>query len=140
MPRLSKDQIRANQFRSRAAEVLEDSDWLDEGVRHWLEKQIRREPDYIYTENEHAALQRIIVAGMLFDGWDGYTVHELLAAASRYKADGNYEDEQEINELQSRNVDQLRLGEMAHLVAFCRNVAGLSLKRFEPVVPEDRTI
>jgi hypothetical protein len=132
MPRLSKDQIRSSQFRSSAAEILKDPEWLDEGVRHWLEKQIRREPDYIYTENEHAALRRIIAAGTLFDGWDGYSVPELLAAASRYKVDGNYEDEQEINELQSRNVVQLRLGEMAQLVAFCRHVAGLPLGRFEP--------
>jgi hypothetical protein len=140
MPRLSKEQIRAAQFRSQAVKILKDPDWLDEGVRHWLEKQMRREPDYLYTENEHAALRRIIVAATLFDGWDGYSVPELLAAASGYKADGNYEDEQEIDELQSRNVDQLRLGEMAHLVAFCRNVAGLPLKRFEPIIPEDRTI
>ena len=140
MRRLSKDQIRSSQFRSSAGEILKDPVWLDEGVRHWLEKQMRREPEYIYTENEHAALRRIIVAGTLFDGWDGYAVPELLAAASRYKADGNHEDEQEIDELQSLNVAQLRLGEMAHLVAFCRNVAGLPLKRFEPVLtePEDR--
>jgi hypothetical protein len=139
MPRLSKDQIRSSQFRSSAAEILKDPEWLDEGVRHWLEKQMRRETDYIYTEKEHAALRRIIVAGTLFDGWDGYGVPDLLAAASRYKADGSHEDEQEINELQSRNVAQLRLGEMAHLVAFCRNVAGLPLRRFEPVLtePED---
>ena len=132
MPRLSKEQIRAQQFRSRAVEVLRDPDWLDEGVRHWLEKQIRREPDYVYTENEYAALERIIAAGTLFDRWDGYSVSELLASASRYKADGGYEDGQEIDELQSRSVVQLRLGEMAQLVAFCRNVAGLPLKRFEP--------
>jgi hypothetical protein len=139
MPRLSKDQIRSSQFRSGAAGILEDPEWLDEGVRHWLKKQIRRDPDYIYTENEHAALRRIIIAGTLFDGWDGYSVPELLAAACRYKADGNHEDEQEIDELQSRSVAQLRLGEMAHLVAFCRNIAGLPLKRFEPVIAEDRT-
>lgn len=132
MPRLSKEQVRAAQFRSQAAEILKDPDWLDEGVRHWLDKQMRREPNYLYTDNEHAALRRIISAGTLFDGWDGYSVPQLLAAASRYKADGNYEDEQEIDEHQSRSVVQLRLGEMANLVAFCRNVAGLPLKRFEP--------
>jgi hypothetical protein len=139
MPRISKDLIRAQQFRLRATEVLRDPNWLDEGVRHWLEKELRREPDYIYTENEHAALERIIAAGTLFDEWDGYSVSELLAAASRYKRDGNYEDEQEIDELQSRNVAQLRLGEMDHLVAFCRNIAGLPLKRFEPIIIEDQT-
>jgi hypothetical protein len=137
MARLSRDQIKSSQFRLSVTEILKDPEWLDEGVRHWLEKQLRREPGYIYTENEHAALRRIIVAGALYDGWDGYSVPQLLAAAARYKSDGNYEDEQEIDELQSRDVAQLRLGEMAHLVAFCRHVGGLPLKRFEHIIAED---
>ncbi|HXQ82430.1 MAG TPA: hypothetical protein VN769_00030 [Xanthobacteraceae bacterium] len=134
MPRVSKAQLRADQFRSRAAEVLKDSDWLDEGVRNWLEKQLRRERDYIYTENEHAALARIIAAGTLFDGWDGYSVPDLLTAASRYKADGDYEDERVFDELEARNATQLRLGDMSHLVGFCRNVAGLPLAPFKPEI------
>jgi hypothetical protein len=75
-----------------------------------------------------------MIAGTLFEEWDGYSVPELLAAASRYKADGDYEDERLIDQLQEQNATQLRLREMGHLVAFCRNVAGLSLKRFEPNV------
>jgi hypothetical protein len=134
MPRVSKEKIRAGQFRARAAEILKDPDWLDEGVRHWLEKQLRRESDHIYTENEHAALARIIVAGTLFDNWDGYSVPELLAAACRYKADGNDEDERVFDEFEVRKVNQLRLGEMGHLVGFCRNVAGLPLAPFKPEI------
>jgi len=132
MPRISKAQLRADQFRSRAAEILKDPDWLEEGVRHWLEKQLRREHGYIYTENEHAALARIIAAGTLFDGWDGHSVPELLAAACRRKADGDYEDERVFDELGTRNVTQLRLREMGHLVGFCRSVAGLPLAPFKP--------
>ena len=134
MPRVSKEKIRAGQFRARAAEILKDPDWLDEGVRYWLEKQLRRESDHIYTENEHAALARIIVAGTLFDNWDGYSVPELLAAACRYKADGNDEDERVFDEFEDRKVNQLRLGEMGHLVGFCRNVAGLPLAPFKPEI------
>ena len=134
MPRVSKEKIRAAQFRARAAEILKDPDWLDEGVRYWLEKQLRRESDYIFTENEHAALARIIVAGTLFDNWDGYSVPELLTTACRYKADSNYEDERVFNELKSRNATQLRLGEMGHLVGFCRQVAGLNLAPFKPEI------
>jgi hypothetical protein len=134
MPRVSKAQVRADQFRSRAAEVLKDPDWLDEGVRYWLEKQLRRERDYVYTENEHAALARIIAAGTLFDGWDGYAVPKLLSAACRYKTDGNYEDERVLTEFEARNVTHLRLGEMAHLVSFCRNVAGVPLTPFKPEI------
>ena len=134
MPRVSKEKIRAAQFRARAAEILKNPDWLDEGVRYWLEKQLRRESDYIFTENEHAALARIIVAGTLFDNWDGYSVPELLKAACRYKADGNDEDERVFDEFEARKVNQLRLGEMGHLVGFCRNVAGLPLAPFKPEI------
>ncbi|MGA3309030.1 MAG: hypothetical protein ABSD08_10495 [Xanthobacteraceae bacterium] len=140
MPRVSKAQVRADQFRSRAAEILKDPDWLDEGVRYWLQKQLRRERDYIYTENEHAALARIIAAGTLFDGWDGYSVPDLLTAACRYKADGEYEDERVLDALGARNATQLRLGEMGHLVGFCRNVAGLPLAPFKPEIAKNDDI
>jgi hypothetical protein len=134
MQRVSKAKLRTDQFRSRAAELLRDPDWLDDGVRDWLEKQLRRERGYIYTENEHSALARIIMAGTLFDGWDGCSVAELLTTACRYKADGDYEDEKALVELQARNPTQLRLGEMCHLVGFCRNIAGLQLAPFKPVI------
>jgi hypothetical protein len=134
MRRLSKEQTRANEFRSRAAKVLEDPDWLDEGVVRWLEKQIGRELDYIYTENEHAALARVIAAGTLFASWDGQSVSELMDAACRYKADGDYEDELMLDGLKTRNPTQLRLAEMGHLVGFCRNVAGVPLAPFKPQV------
>ncbi len=134
MPRMSKAQLRAAQFRSRAAEILRDPDWLDEGVRYWLEKELRREQGYEYTENEHAALARIIAASMLFEGWDGYSVPELLDTACGYKADGTYDDEVILDELKTRNPIQLRLREMAHLIGFCRNIAGLQLAPFKPEI------
>lgn len=134
MPRISKEQLRAAQFRSRAAEILKDTSWLDEGVRLWLEKELRRPPAYIYTENEHAALARIIAASTLFESWDGYSVPELLDNACGYKADGSYEDEVQLDELKARNPTQLRLSQMAHLVGFCRNIAGLQLAQFRPEI------
>jgi hypothetical protein len=134
MPRVPKEQLRAAQFRSRADSVLKDPNWLEEGVRYWLEKELRREPGYTYTDNEHAALERIIAASTLFESWDGYTVPELLDRACEYKADGSYEDEVQLDEVKIRNPTQLRLREMAHLVGFCRNIAGLQLTPFKPEV------
>jgi hypothetical protein len=132
MRRKSKEQIRADEFRVRAAELMKDPDWLEEGVRYWLEKQLRRPRDSIYTENEHAALARVIAANTLFDGWDGYSVVQLRRAACCYKADGLDEDEQALDELEARNATKLRLREMRHLVGFCRSVAGVSLAPFKP--------
>jgi hypothetical protein len=134
MARAPNEQIRANEFRLRAAEVLKDPDWLDEGVRHWLQKELDREAGHVYSQNEHAALARIIAAGTLFDGWDGYTVPILLAAAHLYKADGVYEDERLLDEIEARSVTRLRLGEMSRLVGFCRNIAGVPLAPFKPKI------
>jgi hypothetical protein len=134
MARLSKERKRANQFRSRAAEILKDAGWLDEGVRAWLEKELGRDIQYIYSENEHAALARVVAASTTFEGWDGYSVPELLKAALRYKFDGDYEDEEILDGLQDKNPAKLRLGDMEYLVGFCRNVAGVPLEYFEPAV------
>jgi hypothetical protein len=134
MPRFSKERLRADQFRLRAAELLKDSDWLEEGVRRWLRKELQREPNYIFTENEHAALARIVAASTSFDGWDGYSVSELIATAFPYKADGDYEDESFLVELRDRNPAQLRLREMGQLVGFCRSVAGHPLTPFRPEI------
>lgn len=134
VPRLSKDQIRANQFRSRGADILRDPDWLDEGVRHWLEKQLARESEYLYTENEHAALARTIAAGTLFDSWDGHSVSDLRKVARQYMADGNDEDELILKRHDAQNVTKLRLGEMGHLVGFCRHVSGIPLAPFRPQI------
>ena len=130
MPRVSKERAKADRFRARVAEILKDPDWLDVGVR-----QLQRDRDYIYTDNEHAALARIVAAGTSFEGWDGYSVPELLIAARRYKADGDYKDERALDELEARDVTRLRLGAMGHLVGFCRNVAGLPLTPFKPAIP-----
>ena len=72
MARDTKAQREADQFRARIIELLTDSDWLDEGVRHWLQKELQRERGYIYSERERAALNRIVAASTLFDGWGGY--------------------------------------------------------------------
>lgn len=133
MARLTKEQRDANHFRARAEELLNDPDWMDEEVQRWLRKELQREPGYIYSEKEHAALRRIIAASTVFEGWDGRTVPELLVTASNYVADCDYEEEMFVKELQARRATKLRLGEMHQLVRLCR-VAGLDLPRFDPEV------
>jgi hypothetical protein len=134
MPRVSRERLRADHFRVRAAELLTDSDWLEEEVRGWLQKELQRARDYIYTENEHGALARIVAASTSFDGWDGYTISQLITAACRYKADGDYEDERFLHELRARNPARLRLREMGHLVGLCRSIAGQPLAPFRPEI------
>ncbi|UTD27781.1 hypothetical protein [Bradyrhizobium sp. WD16] len=122
---------RALYFRSRAAALLSDpDDWLDESVRYWLEKELKREPGYLYTDPEHRALKRVIRAGKQYDSWDGYSVPELIAASARYAGDMG-EGEGVVNAWARTRPTRLRYAEMKELVGYARS-AGVDVQRFEP--------
>lgn len=133
MARLTKEQREAERFRTRAAELLKDPEWLDEEVQNWLRKELERERGYVYSEKEHAAMRRIIAASTLFEGWAGYAVPELIIAASKYVADFSYEEETFVKELQARRATKLRLDEMRQLIRLCQ-FAGVDLPKFDPEV------
>jgi hypothetical protein len=128
-----KDELDAERFRAKASELVKDPDWLEEEVAHWLKKELQRNPKYVYSEREHDALRRITAASTLFEGWGGYTVPELITAASRYTADYDEEGEMFVEQLIASSPTQLRLREMARLVALSR-FAGVDLPRFKPAV------
>jgi hypothetical protein len=123
----------AKRFRAKAVELLNDSDWLEDGVRHWLAKELQRPLGYVYSEREHAALRRIAAASTFFAEWGGYDVPELITAASKYAADSDEEDELFLQKLEASQPIQLRLREMGRLVALSR-FAGVDLPRFKPAI------
>ena len=123
----------ADRFRERVREVLQDTAWLDEDVRRWLREELERDPEYIFSDKEHAALARIVAAGTIFEGWDGRTVQQLAVAASRYMADFAYEDELFLKDLLASGATRLRLREMKRLAELAGD-AGEILESFRPVV------
>jgi hypothetical protein len=131
MARVTKAQREVEWFRARLTELLTDPSWLDEEVQRWLSKELQREPGYVYSEKEHAALLRIIAASRLFEGWGGYSVSELGVAASKYIADRSPEDEEFLSELQITAATKLRRREMGRLVGLAR-FAGVPLPWFDP--------
>lgn len=135
MARTSKAQSEIDRFRERIIALLEEPhDWLGyEHIDNWLRKLLRRDPGDDYTLAERAAVARIIVARTPFDGWGGYSVAELIAAALRYVADFSYEDELFLHDLNARGVTRLALVDMKQLVGLCR-YAGMDLPRFRPEV------
>jgi hypothetical protein len=130
MPRTQRESER---FRAQATEILEGADWLDEEVHRWLRKQVNREAGCVYSEREHAALRRIVAASTLFDGWEGYSIRELVVGASSYIADYNEDDGLFLKDRLVRGETQLRLREMGQLVRICR-FAGMDLPRFKPAI------
>jgi hypothetical protein len=138
MARRGKAQRETDRFRSRVSALLDEpDDWeYYEHIRGWLQKLLQPDRTEPYTPAERAAVERIIRARTPFDGWDGFSVPELLATALRYVADYSYEDEVFLTELEGRGVTRLRMGDIGHVVGLCR-IAGLDLMRFNPDVGEE---
>jgi len=60
------------------------------------------------------------------EGWDGYTVDQLVRAALSYRADCSEEDDELLTILQRERPSELPLWLMSRLVGIC-HVAGLSV-------------
>lgn len=111
--------------------LADPNDWHGyESQRRWLQKLLDPEHGDVYTPAGRAAVVRIIAARTPFEGWDGYSVPELIAAAMKYVADLGYEDELFLKELEARSAARLRLGDMGYLIGLCR-VTGLDIRRFD---------
>jgi hypothetical protein len=98
MARITKAQrelAEALKFRATAKTLLYDryNDWKD-WEYDWLTDEVRRRPDYIYSEKEHAVLNRLQHDARAFTEYAGYTVPELTAVvyAGRFDFD-EYEQE-----------------------------------------------
>jgi hypothetical protein len=135
MKHVSKKQIEADQLRAKIESLLE----VHEGWRHhgdqrdWLRKLMRQDASYIFTENERKAVGRIAYMRTFFEGWDGYSVSELVRDAQQGIADFDFEDEKYLNEI--KHATRLTRADMAWLVGLCR-AAGLTIRRFDQKTEE----
>jgi hypothetical protein len=131
MARASKE-LRENQvFRERIELLVAESHgWRDyEHIRYWLQKLLLRDQDYIYTEAERAAVDRIISARRPYEGWAGYSVPELRRVARMYAADFDYDDELFLDDIDAEGATQLVEGDMRHLVSLCA-ISGMDIPGF----------
>jgi hypothetical protein len=131
MARISKARREADLFREKIKSLLaEPQGWRHyEDQRYWLQKLLRRDEDYIFTGAEREAVDRIIFARVLIEGWAGFTVPELARVAQRYVADFDYEDELFLKE--TERATKLTRDEMRHLVSLCI-MSGMDIPRFPP--------
>src|SRR5437879_3031556 len=85
MAKITKAQrelAKALEFRTSAKALLHDryNDWNDWEF-DWLTDEVRRPPDYIYSEKELAVLKRLQHYSHSFIEYAGYSVTELSAIA-----------------------------------------------------------
>jgi hypothetical protein len=131
MAGISKARREADEFRKQIVSLLaEPHGWHGfEDQRYWLQKLLRRDGSYAYTEAERKAVRRIVFARTPFKGWAGYSVPELTKEALRYVADLGDPEEQFLRGIEAEHATQSVIGDMRALVSLCIT-AGMNLPRF----------
>jgi hypothetical protein len=121
---------RADEFRLTVAELLHSDTVWSAWEENWLESESRRRPDYIFSEKEHAVLDRMRVAASgPFTNYGGYSVPELIAIAYPWRFDLDEESEAFLETLHETEPAGLTLRPLRRLVGICRIFEGLDLPR-----------
>jgi hypothetical protein len=119
MPRIGKAQRaldRAHQHRETIERLLADPDPLRSWFLDWAESQLRRDRFYIYSDAEHAVLAKELESMKPVAGFAGYTISELIRAATIYHADCDLEDHEFLDMLTRRQPAALPRWQLLRLV------------------------
>ncbi len=121
---------RADEFRSTVAELLQSDVIWTAWEENWLVSESRRRPDYIFSEKEHAVLDRMRdTASGPFTGYGAYTVAELITIAYPWRFDLDEDGEEFLETLHEKMPAGLRKRPLRRLVGICRSFEGLDLPR-----------
>ena len=121
---------RADEFRSTVAELLQSGVIWTAWEENWLVSESQRRSDYIFSEKEHAVLDRLRdTASGPFAGYGDYTVSELIAIAYPWRCDLDEDGEEFLETLHEKMPAGLRKRPLRRLVGICRSFEGLDLPR-----------
>src|SRR5262249_33066354 len=120
-PKRSQKLLEADEFRARVQRLraMPDVDWND-WEADWLDKEAARDDDYIYTDKERAILNQLIASATSFDGYNGWSVPELLRTAHRYIADLDEDSEAFVERHYRRHPSSLKVRQISRLAGICR--------------------
>lgn len=136
-----QEQAKADELRSAAIGLLllRHNDWND-WESDWLGDEARRRHGYIYSEKEHAVLDRLRTCAKAFTAYGGYTVPELIAIAYPCRFDLDEDGQDFLEKLHRWDATELRLRQLRRLVGICRAFVGLDLPRdIEPPDDDDHS-
>lgn len=111
----------ADEFRAIATALLQlrHNDWND-WEHDWLCDEVRRRPDYRYTETERAVLDRLRSYAKSFTEYAGYSVPELIAIAYPYRADLDEDGQEFVEKLHAWGAIDLKRRQIRRLSGICR--------------------
>jgi len=133
MKQLPKEQRGAEALRLKIESLLAaPHSWRGyEPHRQWLEKLLQRDRSAAgFTPAERDAVARIAYMRTPFEGWDGYSVAELIKGALQYSADYDYDEELLLKQIASEHPIALVRDQMRTLIGLCR-VGGMDLSPFD---------
>lgn len=140
MARITKAQRElavALEFRTSAKVLLHDryNDWNDWEF-DWLTDEVRRPPDYIYTEKEWAVLKRLQHYSCAFTEYAGYSVPELTAIAYVSRFDFQEHEQEFVEKIHLWGATHLKRRQLRFLASLCRrfeNIGYDPLPDYDPV-------
>lgn len=140
MARITKAQrqlAEALEFSTSAKALLYDlyNDW-NEWEFDWLTDEVRRPPDYIYSEKEWAVLKRLQHYSRSFTEYAGHSVPELTAIAYVSRFDFQEHEQEFAEKIHRWGATHLKRRQISFLASLCRrfeNIGYDPLPDYEPV-------
>jgi hypothetical protein len=116
-----RERAKAEEFRALVVALLSvrHNDWND-WEYDWLRDEIRRQPDYIYTEKERAVLDRLQSYAKSFTEYAGYAVPELIAIAYACRFDLDEDGQEFVEQLHAWSATDLKRRQIKRLAGICR--------------------
>ncbi len=121
MVKRRKKLLEADAFRARVLQLraIPDAGWHD-WEADWLDDEASRYKDYIYTDKERVILNQLIASATPFEGYNGFSISELLHIAYRHRADLNEDSEEFVERHWRRMPRTLRVRQLDRLASLCR--------------------
>ncbi|MGB9369477.1 MAG: hypothetical protein WCE79_26060 [Xanthobacteraceae bacterium] len=108
-------------------------DWSDD-ERDFLETQLRRPPDYEFSEKQEKYVDRLILNSHTFRDYAGYTVPELTAIAYNDRFNLNEDGQAFVEKLHAWGAVDLKRRQLQRLAGYCRRTVRIG---WDPLKDED---
>jgi hypothetical protein len=127
-----RERAEAEEFRVVVAALqnVRHNDWND-WEHDWLRDELRRAPDYVYTEKEHDVLIRLQSYAKSFTEYAGYTVCELIAIAYSCRFDLDEDGQEFVEQLHAWGATDLKRRQIKRLAGICRRFESVGYDTLE---------
>lgn len=120
MVKRSKKLLEADKFRATVQQLRSFGDIFREWEADWLDSEAARRDDYVYTDKERIILNQILAAAKPFEGYNGWSVMDLLRIVYRYRADLDEDNEEFVEHHWRLQPKMLPVRQLCRLVGLAR--------------------